>query len=109
MTWIFWVVWLGANVMFFLLPKPECWAFAVAADVAFIAVQILWAHSWPGAAVGALILAYSLWQWWRNRRKPKRTGEILGAKARALRAALVRTMGERAVPGKPAPAGQRLS
>ena len=104
--WVFWVVWTAANVIFILLPRPECWAFAVVADVAFIALQVLWALSWPGAAVGAAILAWSLWQWWRNRRKPKRTGELLGAKARALRAALVRTMGERAVQGKPAPARQ---
>ena len=105
-TWIFWAVWVGGNIATFLLPNPDRWTVAIIADVAFIAIQILWAHNPPGAAIGVLLLAYSIWQWWKRRKDPRRAREMLGAKARVLRDALVRRLGERAVPGKPLPARQ---
>jgi Flp pilus assembly protein TadB len=106
MTWIFWAVWVSATIAVWVLPKPERFAVAVLGDIAFIALQVLWAHEPVGVAVGVLLLVYSLWQWWNNRKDRRRARELLGAKAKALRDTLVRRLGERAVPGKPLPARQ---
>ncbi len=51
--------------------------------------------------VGAVDLAageWLLWHWWRKRGDRERIKRALGAKSAALRAALVRTVRDRAVP-----------
>jgi hypothetical protein len=66
-------------------------------------------RDWLGAAGAAVALLAAIFWWW-YRRKPRRSPKTLGEKGRALIAAMLRTLRERARPRtvlRPVPGGAR--
>lgn len=54
--------------------------------------------SWPLAAINGLGALLAAWEWWKRRRRKDRAPRMLGYKARAAIAALVRKVRESAKP-----------
>lgn len=77
---------------------------------ALVAVAMAALHAYPLAGFFALAAALFAWAWWRKRKRKrrKRSPKALGAKSRALIAALVRRAREAARPRpvlRPQPGG----
>jgi hypothetical protein len=106
LMWLAWALLFGAEMA--VLERPGLRRLSDALEAAgevVYAVITLWAflhHWWAAASLNAAVMAFIAWRDWR-RRKRKRGTASLGAKSRALRAALVRRMRES---GKPRPALQ---
>ncbi len=96
-----------------------CWppAYAIGGTILYRRMPGMWKLPWPGTVahgfvagglglvvaygigrlwipftIGAAWLAIGVLLWWHRRRKRRRALALLGARSRALRAALVRTM-----------------
>jgi hypothetical protein len=102
LMWAAWAVLFAADMTAFLTGRRQLSdVLEIAGDVVYAAVT-LWAflnHWWVNAAIGVAVMAFLAWRD-RRRRRRKRGAASLGAKSRALRAALVRRMRET---GKPRP------
>jgi hypothetical protein len=82
-------------------------ALCAAANLAF-GVSNLASGSWPWAIASFAVAAWCGWDWWRRNRR--RAPRLIGAKARALIAALVKAMRESLRPRpvlRPLPGGAR--
>lgn len=74
-------------------PPVPAWYLQWAGLAAFNAGMALALGYWWPAAASALSGVVALLLWWRSRRKGrKRAGKLIGAKSRALREKLVKTM-----------------
>ena len=78
--------------------RPEYGNLLTAIGCALMAVSGIIPPDWPWAAWFAFLAAVNAIIWWRRRRKKRRALAAIGAKALAIRAAMVATMRERAKP-----------